>query len=96
MRPNKLEGMPLETLSSRVLEFEVKARANPIGEYLSGASFLCKFLVLPANVRLDCKVIARYKHPSLFGLVVCNKEKKFCKIVTMAANFGTTSDSRTI
>jgi hypothetical protein len=30
-RPNKLEGLPLETLSSQVLEFEGKARANPIG-----------------------------------------------------------------
>jgi len=30
-RPNKLEGLPLETLSSWVLEFEGKARANPIG-----------------------------------------------------------------
>jgi hypothetical protein len=31
MRLNKLEGLPLETLSSQVLEFEGKARANPIG-----------------------------------------------------------------
>ncbi len=31
MRPNKLEGLPLETLSSRVLEFNGKARAYPIG-----------------------------------------------------------------
>jgi hypothetical protein len=31
MRPNKLECLPLVTLSSRVLEFEGKARANPIG-----------------------------------------------------------------
>jgi hypothetical protein len=30
-RPNKLEGLPLETLSSQVIEFEGKARANPIG-----------------------------------------------------------------
>ncbi len=30
-RSNKLEGLPLETLSSQVLEFEGKARANPIG-----------------------------------------------------------------
>jgi hypothetical protein len=33
--------------------------------------------VLPANVRLDWKVIARYKHSSLFGLIISNKEKKF-------------------
>ncbi len=31
MRPNKLEGLSLETLSSWVLEFEGKASANPIG-----------------------------------------------------------------
>ncbi len=30
-RPNKIEGLPLETLSSQALEFEGKARANPIG-----------------------------------------------------------------
>jgi hypothetical protein len=30
-RPNKLEGLPLKTLSSQVLEFEGKATANPIG-----------------------------------------------------------------
>ncbi len=30
-RPNKLEDMSLETLSSQVLEFEGKARAYPIG-----------------------------------------------------------------
>ncbi len=31
-------------------------------EHLSDASFLGKLLVLPANVRLDWKEIARYKH----------------------------------
>ncbi len=30
-RSNKLESMSLEILSSQVLEFESKARANPIG-----------------------------------------------------------------
>jgi len=49
-------------------------------EDLSDASFLGKLLVLPANVRLDWKVIARYKHSSLFGLVVCNEGKKFYNI----------------
>jgi hypothetical protein len=49
-------------------------------EYLSDASFLGKILVLPANVRLDWKVIARYKHSSLLGLVFCNEEKKFYNI----------------
>jgi hypothetical protein len=38
-RPNKLEGLSLETLSSQVLEFEGKARANPVG-----ASFRCFLL----------------------------------------------------
>ena len=49
-------------------------------EVLSDDSFLGKLLVLLANVRLDWKVIARYKHSSLFGLVVCNEEKKFYNI----------------
>jgi len=38
-RANKLEGLSLETLSSQVLEFEGKARANQIG-----ASFKCFLL----------------------------------------------------
>jgi hypothetical protein len=49
-------------------------------EDLSDVSFLGKLLVLPANVRLDWKVIARYKHSSLFGLIVSNEEKKFYNI----------------
>jgi len=45
----------------------LKARPEPTQlECLSDASFLGKLLVLPANVRLDWKVIARYKHSSLF------------------------------
>jgi hypothetical protein len=36
---NKVEGWSLETLSSQVLEFEGKARANPIG-----APFRCYLL----------------------------------------------------
>ncbi len=71
----KLEGLPLETLSSEVLEFEGKPQQTQL-EDRSDASFLGKLLVLPANVRLDWKVIARYKHSSLFGLAFCNKEKK--------------------
>ena len=52
-------------------------------EDLLDASFMGKLLVLPANVRLDWKVIARYKHSSLFGLVVSNEEEKqFCNIGT--------------
>jgi hypothetical protein len=45
-------------------------------EHLSDASFLGKLLVLPANVRLDWKEIARYKHSNLFGLIVSNEGKK--------------------
>jgi hypothetical protein len=78
MRPNKLEGLPLETLSSQALEFEGKVRGNPTQlEDLSDASFLAKLLALPANVRLDWKVMARYKHSSLFGLVISYEEKSF-------------------
>ncbi len=38
--------------------------------------------MLPANVRLDWKVIASYKHSSLFGLVISNGGKKFYNIDT--------------
>jgi hypothetical protein len=80
-RPNKLEGLSWETLSSQVLEFEGKARANPIG-----APFRCflldKLLALPANVRPNWKVIARYKHSGLFGLNISNEGKKFYNIDT--------------
>jgi hypothetical protein len=51
-------------------------------EDLSDASFLVKLLGLPVNVRLDWKVIARYKHSSLYGLVVRNEGKKFNNIDT--------------
>ncbi len=61
------------TLSSWVLEFEGRAKANPIG---GPFSFLGKHLMLPANVKLDWKVIVKYKHSNLFGLVVSNEEKK--------------------
>jgi hypothetical protein len=80
-RHNKLEGLSLETLSSQVLVFGCKARANPL-EHLPDASFLGKLLVLPANVRLDWKVIARHKHSSLFGLIISNDGKKFYNINT--------------
>jgi hypothetical protein len=81
MRPNKLEGLSSETLSSQVLEFEGKPVPTQL-EHLSDASFLGKLLVLPSNVRLDWKVFDVYKHSSLFGLVVSNKEKKFFNIDT--------------
>jgi hypothetical protein len=56
----------------------LRARPEPTQlECLSDASFLGKLLVLPANVRLDWKVIARYRHSSLFGLIIRNEGKKF-------------------
>jgi hypothetical protein len=52
-------------------------------EHLPDFSFMGKLLVLLANVRLDWKVIARYKHSSLFGLVVVSNEgKKFYNVDT--------------
>ncbi len=72
---NKSEHLSLETLSSQILDFEGKARANPIGVHLR-----CFLLVLPANVRLDWKVIASYKHSSFFGLVCSDKGKEFYNI----------------
>ncbi len=53
-------------------------------EHLSDASFLGKSLVLRTNVRLDWKVIARYKCSSLFGLYVSNEEKKFKRLTPVA------------
>ncbi len=59
----------------------MKARQKPTQlECLSDASFLGKLLVFPANVRLDWKVIAKYKHYSLFGFIISNKGKKFYNI----------------
>jgi hypothetical protein len=87
-RPNKLGGLSLENLSSQVSEFEGKARANPIGGPFS-TSFLGKLLVLPANVRRDWKVIASYKHSSLFCLVVSDKEKKLYDIDTWCSRWKT-------
>ncbi len=80
-RPNKLECLSFETLSNQVLEFEGKARADPIRTHFR-CSFLGKLLVLPANVRLDWKVIASCKHSSLFGLVISDEWKKFYNIDT--------------
>jgi hypothetical protein len=65
----------------------LRARPEPTQlEDLSDNSFLGKLLVLPANVRLDWKVIARYKHSSLFGLIISNEEKKFYNIDTRTFN----------
>ncbi len=58
-------------------------------EELSDASFLGKLLVLPANVGLDWKVIARYKHSSLFGLIASNEEKRFYNFDTSGLYYKT-------
>ena len=55
--------------------FASKARANPIGTPFR-CFLLVKLLVFPINVRLDWKVIARYKPSSLLGLIISNEEKK--------------------
>jgi hypothetical protein len=49
--------------------------------------FLGKLLVLPANVRLDWKVIARYKHYSSFGLTFSNEEISFITLTHGVNNF---------
>ncbi len=59
----------------------MRARPEPTQlKDLSDASFLGWLLVLPTNVRLDWKVIVRYKHSSLFGLIISNEEKKFYNV----------------
>jgi hypothetical protein len=63
----------------------LRARPEPTQlECLSDAPFLGKLLVFPAIVRLDWKVIARYKNSGLFGLVVTNEEKRFYNTDTWA------------
>ncbi len=78
-RRNKLEHLSLETLSSQILDFEGKARANPIGVH-----FRCFFLgsapCVTGNIKIDWKVIASYKHSSLFGIVISSEGKKFYKL----------------
>ena len=65
----------------------MRARPEPTQmEHLSDVSFLGKLLVLPANVRLDWKVIARNKHSSLFGHIISNKGKKFNNIDTWSCS----------
>ncbi len=54
----------------------MRAKLEPTQlECLSDASFLGKLLLLLANVRLDWKVFARFKHSSLFGLDISYEEK---------------------
>jgi hypothetical protein len=54
----------------------LRARPEPTQlEHFPNASFLGELLVLPTNVRLNWKVISRYKHSSLFGLINSEKNK---------------------
>jgi hypothetical protein len=65
----------------------LRASSEPIQlGHLSDAFFLGKLLVLPANVRLNWKVIASYKHASLFGLIDSDEGKKFYNIDTWSKN----------
>jgi hypothetical protein len=58
MRLNKLEGLSLEPFPVR--SWNLRARLQPTQlEHLLDESFLGKLLVLPANVRLDWKVICQ-------------------------------------
>jgi hypothetical protein len=60
----------------------LRARPEPTQlEHLSDASFLGKLLVFPPNLRLDWKVIANYKHSSLFGFIDSDEGKQFYNIV---------------
>jgi hypothetical protein len=59
----------------------LRARPEPtLLEHLLDASFLGKLVVLPANVGLDWKAIASYKHSSLFGLIISDEGKKYYNI----------------
>jgi hypothetical protein len=60
---------------------------------LSDTSFMGKLLVLIANIRLDWRVIASYKHSSLFGLVVSDEGKKVCNIDSSCQGYKTFSPS---
>ncbi len=55
-------------------------------EDLSDAPFFGKLLVLPANVRLDWKVIARDKISCLFSLFISDEVKKVFKTSTPGVN----------
>jgi hypothetical protein len=92
-RPNKLEDLSLETLSSQVFEFEGRPEPTQL-ECISDNSFLGKLLVLPANDRLDWKVIAKHKHSSLFGLVISNEGKKFYNIDTCGLYYKACDDRK--
>jgi hypothetical protein len=51
-------------------------------EDISDSYLLGKILVVPASVRLYWKVIVRYKHSSLFCLIISNEGNEFYNIDT--------------
>jgi hypothetical protein len=82
-RPNKLEGLSLEKLSSQVLEFVGKARANPIG-----GPFRCFLLGQAPDVRLDWKVQSGTTTRAYLALLSATKEKSFIKLTPGSAAYG--------
>jgi len=66
------------------LSYEGKAEAVPIGAPFR-CFFMGKLLLLPWNVKLDCKVIACYKHCSSVCLIDCDEGKRFYNIDTRIA-----------
>jgi hypothetical protein len=82
MRPNKLKRLSLETLSSKVLKFEDKARANAIGApfrcFLLGYA-LCVSSKCLTRLERDCQLLAYW------ALLSVTKEKCFITL-TPGAN----------
>jgi hypothetical protein len=93
MRPNKLEGLSLETLFSQVLEFEGKARANPIGTPFR-CFLLVKLLVFPANVRLDWKGFPWTNPLAYLASMSVMKKKKFYTLTSRRVSGGSESPLR--
>ncbi len=64
----------------------MRAKPEPTQlEHISDASFLGKLLVLPANVRLDWKVIASSSTLAYLAWLLLTKEKSFITL-TPGAN----------
>ncbi len=76
MRPNKLEHLPLVTLSRHVLELRVRPEPTQL-EHVSDASFLGKLLVFSAIVRLYWKLIASTNTLAYFCLINSVEGKMF-------------------
>jgi hypothetical protein len=80
---NKLDSSPLETFPVRPLN--LRARPKPTqSEDISDASFLGKLRALPANVRLDWKVITRYNTLAYSASSSPTKKKSFITLAPLA------------